>query len=63
MAELTYAEYEAQRAATHCPIMCVDEWLKKGIPCPGCTVGIDKDGRVWRRINFFTHEDAEKGEE
>ena len=56
--ELTYAEYEAERAAKHCPIMCVEEWLKMGLPCPGCTVWVDKDGKVWRRINFM-HSESE----
>ena len=54
--EVTYAEYEAERAAKHCPIMCVEGWLKMGIPCPGCTIWIDKDGKVWRRINFMRPE-------
>lgn len=63
MAEkLTYAEYEAKYAATHCPRMCVEEWIKKPFSpvmiCPGCTVWVDKDGKVWRRINFM-HSESE----
>ena len=57
---MTYAEYELQRARTHCPRMCVEEWIKnpfgEDMVCPGCTVWVDKDGKVWRQINFFRSE-------
>ena len=58
--ELTHAEYEAERAAKHCPRMCVEEWIKNPYSpvmiCPGCTIWVDEDGKVWRRINFMRSE-------